>query len=96
MLNDPKLPQQHLVSVLRKIQAGASALLITEEAMLSEAMHQRSVDKAMHQSSVDNDNSHDSDSVYQTDDASAPALAAPPSSSSPAALHILKHLGTSG
>ena len=31
-LSDPNLPQQHLVSVLRKIQAGTSALVITEEA----------------------------------------------------------------
>ena len=75
------------MSVLRKIQAGTSALMITVEAMLSEAMHQSSVDK---------DNSHDNDAVYQTDDASAPALTAPPSSLSPAAPHILQHLETSG
>jgi len=86
-LSDPNLSQQHLVSVLRKIQAGTSALMITVEAMLSEAMHQSSVDK---------DNSHDNDAVYQTDDASAPALTAPPSSLSPAAPHILQHLETSG
>ena len=86
-LSGPKLSQQYLVSVLRKIQVGTSALMITEEAMLSEAMHQ---------SSVDNDDSHDNDAVYQTDDASAPALTAPPSSLSPAALHTLQHLETSG
>ena len=87
ILSDPNLSQQHLVPVLRKIQTGTSVLIITEEAMLSETMHQ---------SSVDNDNSHDNDAVYQTDDASTPGLTAPPSSLSPAALHILQHLETSG
>ena len=69
-LSDPNLAQQHLVAVLREAQAGTSALMITEEAMLSEAMHQ---------SSVENDDSHDNDADYQTDDASAPALTAPSS-----------------
>ena len=75
------------MSVLRKIQAGTSALMITEEAMLSEAIHQ---------SSVENDDSHGNDAAYQTDDASVVALTAPPSTLSPAALHILQHLETSG
>ena len=72
-LSDPNLSQQHLVSVLRKIQADTSALMITEEATLSEAMHQ---------SSVENVDSYDSgnDAVYQTADTSALALTAPPSS----------------
>ena len=30
------LSQQHLVSVLRKLQAGTSALMVTEEAMMTE------------------------------------------------------------
>ena len=38
-LNDSSsLSQQHLVSVLRKMQAGTSALMVTEEAMMTSAM----------------------------------------------------------
>ena len=44
-LNDSSsLSQQHLVSVLRKLQAGTSALMVTEEAMMTDAMHESSVD----------------------------------------------------
>ena len=86
-LSDPNLSRPHLASVLRKIQAGTSALITTEEAMLSEVMHH---------SSAGNANSHNNGAVYKTNDASAPALTAPTSSLSPAALHILQHLETSG
>ena len=44
-LNDSSsLSQQHLVSVLRKMQAGTSALMVTEEAMMTDAMQQSSLD----------------------------------------------------
>ena len=79
------------MSVLRKIQAGTSALMITEEAMLSEAMQQ---------SSVDNDDfydgDHDGNGATDDEPSSVPVLTALPSSLSPAALHILQHLETSG
>ena len=37
LTDSSSLSQQHLVSVLRKMQAGTSALMVTEEAMLTTA-----------------------------------------------------------
>ena len=87
-LNDSSsLSQQHLVLVLRKIQAGTSALMFTEEAMMTESMQQ---------SSLDNDDSYNDDYHDATDDDPSPVFMEPPSSLSSEALHMLQALETSG
>ena len=76
------LSQQHLVSVLRKLQAGTSALMVTEEA---DAM-------------LTSDDQFNDDYDDTTDDQSpsAPPSSEPSSSLSSEALHILQALETSG
>ena len=76
------LSQQHLVSVLRKLQAGTSALMVTEEA---DAM-------------LTSDDQFNDDYDDNTDDQSpgAPPSSEPSSSLSSEALHILQALETSG
>ena len=78
------LSQQHLVSVLRKMQAGTSALMVTEEAMMTDAMQQSSLDNDYHY----NDGTANDDPP--------PVFMEPPSSLSSEALHILQALETSG
>ena len=87
ILNDSSsLSQQHLVSVLRKIQAGTSALMVTEEAMMTDAMQQSGLD----------DDSYNDDYDDATDHDPPPSASELPSSLSPEALHILQALETSG
>ena len=87
-LNDSSsLPQQHLASVLRKLQAGTSALMVTEEAMMTDPMQQ---------SSLDNNDSYNDDYDDATDDDPPPVFMEPPSSLSSEALHILQAPETSG
>ena len=82
-LNDSSsLSQQHLVSVLRKIQAGTSALMVTEEAMMTGAMQQSGLD----------DDSYNDDYDDATDHDPSPGASEPPSSLSSEALHILQAL----
>ena len=82
-LNDSSsLSQQHLVSVLRKMQAGTSALMVTEEAMVTDATQQSSLDNGGYDNAADND--------------PPPIFMEPPSSLSSEALHILQALETSG
>ena len=81
----PELSQQHLVSVLRKLQSGTSALMVTEEAFSTEGVGYD-----------DQYNDYNDDSM---DDGQSPGDSIsmdPPSSLSPEALHILQALETSG
>ena len=86
-LNDSSsLSQQHLVSVLRKTQAGTSALMVTEEAMMTDAMQQSGLDDGSYNDDYDDTTDHDP----------SPGASEPPSSLSSGALHILQALETSG
>ena len=76
----PSLSQQHLVSVLRKMQAGTSAIMVTE----TDSM-QQSEDDFYH---------NDYDDAACDDQQSG--FTQPSSSFSPEALHILQTLQTSG
>ena len=76
------MSQQHLVSVLRKMQAGTSAIMVTEEAMMTSAMMPQTHDNNYHENTA-----HDDPSPVFTE--SSPSL-------SPEALHILQTLETSG
>ena len=86
-LNDSSsLSQQHLLSVLRKLQAGTSALMVTEEAIMTDATHE---------SSVEYDDSYNDEYDDATDYDPSPGasvLMEPPSSLSSEALHILQAL----
>ena len=77
-----QLSQQHLVSVLRQMQAGTSAIMVTET-------------DAMQQSGFENDSYHGDydDTAY---DEPSHGVVKSSSSFSPEALHILQTLQTSG
>ena len=77
-----QLSQQHLVSVLRQMQAGTSAIMVTET-------------DAMQQSSFEDDSYHGDYDDTAYDEPSHGAMK-PSSSFSPEALHILQTLQTSG
>jgi len=78
-LNDSSsMSQQHLMSVLRKMQAGTSAIMVTEEAMMTSAMMSQTHDNNYHDNAA-----HDDPSSVFTE--SPPSL-------SPEALHILQAL----
>ena len=82
-LNDSSsLSQQHLVSVLRKMQAGTSALMVTEDAMMTDTMLTQ----------MQNNNDYNN----SADDDPPPIFTEPPSSLSTEASHILQALETSG
>ena len=69
------LSQQHPLPVLRKMQAGTSALMVTEEALMTDAMQQSSLE----------DDSYNDDYDDATDGDPSPVFMEPPSSLSPEA-----------
>ena len=84
MNESSSLSQQHPVAVLRKLQAGTSALMVTEEAMMTEPSEYDDFNDEY-------DGAMDDDQSPGTVDG-----AQPPSSLSPDALYILQSLETSG
>ena len=88
-LSDPNLSQQQLVSVLRKIQACTSPLLITYG---EDDCHTNDDEGAGEHKADDDDDDDDTDQ-----DAALLTVAPPPTNTfSPEALHIRQQLETSG
>ena len=79
--SDPNSSQQHLISVIRKLQAGTSSLLLTDD-------YQDDEDTGEY--SADDDEDTQQDAAFVTVDPPATK------SLSPEALHIMQQLETSG
>ena len=80
-VSDPNSPEQHLISVMRKLQAGTSSLLLTDD------YHD---DEGTGEYKADDDDDTQQDGAFVT-------VAPPATKSlSPKALHIMQQLETSG